>query len=87
MLFDVNTTWKEIYDAIMGEKKAAALLKAATFIDEYRGKQVPKGKKSVTIRLTIGSMEKTLTSKDIEKTANQTLAKLSKKVGGELRTQ
>lgn len=87
MLFDVNTTWKEIYHAIMGDKKASALLKAASFIDEYRGKQVPHGKKSVTIRLTIGSMEKTLTSKDIEKTANQVLAKLSRKIGGELRTQ
>lgn len=87
MLFDVNTTWKEIYHAIMGDKKASALLKAASFIDEYRGKQVPHGKKSVTIRLTIGSMEKTLTSKDIEKTANQILAKLSRKIGGELRTQ
>lgn len=87
MLFDVNTTWKVIYDAIIGDKKASALLKAASFIDEYRGKQVPHGKKSVTIRLTIGSMEKTLTSKEIEKTAEQVLAKLSKKIGGELRTQ
>lgn len=87
MLFDVNTSWKEIHDAIMGDKKASALLKAVSFIDEYRGKQVPHGKKSVTIKLTIGSMEKTLTSKDIEKTANQILTKLSRKIGGELRTQ
>ncbi|MBR3646382.1 MAG: phenylalanine--tRNA ligase subunit beta [Lachnospiraceae bacterium] len=87
MLFDVNTTWEEIYDAIMGPKKAAALLKAASFIDEYRGKQVPAGKKSITIRLTIGSPEKTLTSQEIEKVASQVLSKLSKKIGGELRTQ
>ncbi|MCR4650764.1 MAG: phenylalanine--tRNA ligase subunit beta [Lachnospiraceae bacterium] len=87
MLFDVNTTWNEIYDAIMGPKKAAALLKEAAFIDEYRGKQVPAGKKSVTIRLTIGSPEKTLTSEEIEKVASQVLSKLNKKVGGELRTQ
>ena len=87
MLFDVNTTWEEIYDSIMGPKKAAALLKAASFVDEYRGKQIPAGKKSVTIRLTIGSEEKTLTSQEIEKVADQVLSKLSKKVGGELRTQ
>ncbi|MBQ0079799.1 MAG: hypothetical protein KBS66_07920, partial [Eubacterium sp.] len=68
-------------------KKAAALVKAASFVDEYRGKQVPDGKKSVTIRLTIGSDEKTLTSKDIEATANQVLKKLAKQIGGELRTQ
>ena len=87
MLFDTETTWSEMYDAILGEKKASALLKAASFVDEYRGKQVPDGKKSVTIRLTIASTEKTLTSTDIENAANQTMKKLSKKVGGELRTQ
>ena len=87
MLFDVNVTWAEMYDAILGEKKASALLKSATFIDEYRGKQIPKGKKSVTIRLTLGDPEKTLTSQEIEKAANQVMVKLSKKAGGELRTQ
>jgi phenylalanyl-tRNA synthetase beta chain len=87
MLFDVNTKWADIYDAIMGPKKAAALLKDASFVDEYRGKQIPAGKKSVTIRLTIGSEEKTLTSQEIEKVADQVLSKLGKKVGGELRTQ
>ena len=87
MLFDVNTTWAEIYDSILGPKKAAALLKDARFIDEYRGKQVPEGKKSVTIRLTIASPEKTLTSQEIEQVAGQVMNKLSKKVGGELRTQ
>ena len=87
MLFDVNVTWNDIYDSILGEKKAAALLKAATFIDEYRGKQVPAGKKSVTIRLTIGSDEKTLTSQEIEQVADQVMKKLGKKVGGELRAQ
>jgi len=87
MLFDVNTTWNDIYEAILGKKKASALVKAAAFIDEYRGKQIPKDKKSVTIRLTIGSSEKTLTSQDIEKAANQVMKKLTKKVGGELRTQ
>ena len=87
MLFDVNTTWADIYDSILGQKKAAALLKEARFIDEYRGKQVPEGKKSVTIRLTIASPEKTLTSQEIEQVAGQVMNKLSKKVGGELRTQ
>ncbi len=87
MLFDSNTAWADIYDAIMGPKKAAALLKDASFADEYRGKQIPEGKKSVTIRLTIGSDEKTLTSQEIENTANQVMKKLEKKMGAQLRTQ
>ena len=87
MLFDSDAAWADIYDAIMGQKKASALLKDAAFVDEYRGKQIPAGKKSVTIRLTIGSSEKTLTSQEIERAANQVMKKLGKKMGAELRTQ
>ena len=87
MLFDSNAAWTDIYDAVMGQKKASALLKEASFVDEYRGKQIPEGKKSVTIRLTIGSEEKTLTSQEIESAANQVMKKLEKKMGAQLRTQ
>ncbi len=87
MLFDSDSKWVDIYDAIMGQKKAAALVKEASFVDEYRGRQIPEGKKSVTIRLTIGSDEKTLTSQEIEQTAEQVMKKLGKKLGAELRTQ
>ena len=87
MLFDSNAAWNDIYDAIMGQKKASALVKGASFVEEYRGKQIPQGKKSVTIRLTIGSGEKTLTSQEIESAANQVMKKLGKKMGAELRTQ
>ena len=78
MLFDSDAVWNDIYDA---------LLKDASFVDEYRGKQIPQGKKSVTIRLTIGSDEKTLTSQEIESVAEQVMKKLGKKMGAELRTQ
>ena len=87
MLFDSNTAWADMYEVIMGAKKASALVKEASFVDEYRGKQIPDGKKSVTIRLTIGSAEKTLTSEEIESAANQVMKKLGKKLGAELRTQ
>ncbi|MBO4399792.1 MAG: hypothetical protein J5795_06640, partial [Lachnospiraceae bacterium] len=62
-------------------------VKNASFVDEYRGKQIPAGKKSVTIRLTIGSKEKTLTSDEIENAANSVMKQLSKRMGAELRTQ
>ena len=87
MLFDADAAWHDIYDAVMGKKKASALLKDASFVDEYRGKQIPAGKKSVTIRLTIGSGEKTLTSQEIEAAAGQVMKKLGKKMNAELRTQ
>lgn len=87
MLFESDVLWTDIYDAIMGKKKAGSLLKDASFVDEYRGKQIPAGKKSVTIRLAIGSDEKTLTSQEIENAANQVMKKLGKTMGAELRTQ
>lgn len=85
MLFDSATTWEEI-DAVIA-KKPAGPVKAADFVDEYRGKQIPAGKKSVTIRLTIGSNEKTLTSDEIEAAAGSVMKQLSKRLGAELRTQ
>lgn len=85
MLFDSATTWEEI-DAVIAKKEAGPV-KAAGFVDEYRGKQIPAGKKSVTIRLTIGSNEKTLTSDEIEAAANSVMKQLGKRLGAELRTQ
>ncbi|MBP1584929.1 MAG: hypothetical protein ILP17_04475, partial [Lachnospiraceae bacterium] len=80
-----SATWEEIKDVIVG--KGSGLIKNASFVDEYRGKQIPAGKKSVTIRLTIGSKEKTLTSEEIESAANSVMKQLNKKMGAELRAQ
>ena len=85
MLFDSSATWEEINSIIA--KKENGPVKNASFVDEYRGKQIPAGKKSVTIRLTIGSNEKTLTSEEIESAANSVMKQLSKRLGAELRTQ
>lgn len=85
MLFDSSATWEEIRDVIVG--KGSGLVKNASFVDEYRGKQIPAGKKSVTIRLTIGSKEKTLTSEEIENAAGSVMKQLNKKMGAELRAQ
>lgn len=85
MLFDSSATWEEINGIIA--KKENGPVKNASFVDEYRGKQIPAGKKSVTIRLTIGSTEKTLTSDEIENAANSVMKQLSKRMGAELRTQ
>ena len=86
LLFDVNTTWEAIYAAIEKKIKSDKLLKSATFVDEYRGKQVPEGKKSVTIRLVIGSDTKTLTSEEIEKAAAKISKTLEHTLGAMVRT-
>ena len=83
-LVDSMTSWNEIYNAVMSKKNE--LLQDARFVDEYKGKQIPQGKKSVTIRLVIGSGEKTLTGAEIEAVANSTLKKLSKQLSADIRT-
>jgi len=55
------------------------------FVEEYRGKQVPDDKKSVTIRLIVGSNSKTLTSDEIEKCTNAVAKRLEKRLGAVLR--
>ena len=64
-----------------------ALLREVVFVDEYRGKQVPDGKKSIAIRLVIGSNEKTLTSAEIDQVANSAIKKLSKTLGADIRSK
>lgn len=83
LLLDGSVQWKDVLQTIGGIK--SELLHGASFVDEYRGKQVPAGKKSLTLRLSIGSKEKTLTSSEIEEVASNVLNKISKRFGAELR--
>jgi len=82
-LVDSMTKWSDVYDLLSAKKNE--LLRDVQFVDEYRGKQIPEGKKSVTIRLIIGSDEKTLTGEEIETVANSVVKKLQKNLGAEFR--
>jgi len=83
-MIDSMVKWDEIYTAVTGKKTEN--LQDVLFVDEYKGKQVPEGKKSITIRLVIGSNEKTLTGADIEAVANSVVKKLKKQLGVDIRT-
>ena len=82
-LVDSAVKWSEIYDAIMAKKNE--LLRDVRFVDEYRGKQIPDGKKSVTIRLVICSDQKALTGDEIEQVAKSAIKKLTKTIGADVR--
>lgn len=83
LLVDSLVKWDDIRGAVMAKKPA--LLKDMLFVDEYKGKQVPEGKKSVTVRLVIGSDEKTLTGQDIEQVASSVVRKLTGALNAEIR--
>ncbi len=83
MLVDSNITWAEIKHTV--ESKHNELIHGVSFVDEYKGKQIPEGKKSVTIRIVIGAKDKTLTSDEIEACANSAIKNLTKRLGAEIR--
>ena len=85
LLFDTDVKWADIRTTALKKKNNQSYLKDVAFVDEYKGAQVPEGKKSVTIRLTIGANDKTLNSGEIESCANGVVKILVKELKAETR--
>ncbi len=86
-LIDDMTKWEEIKNTIIGKRQEGDLLRDVLFVDEYKGRQIPEGKKSVTVRLVIASNEKTLTGPEIENVASAVMRKISHVLGADVRTK
>lgn len=61
MLFTAATSWSEIHE----KASVGSPVREVLFVDDYRGKGVPEGFKSITLRLRIGEPGRTLTSEEI----------------------
>ncbi len=83
MLVDTSVTWEDIKRSVLSKRRE--LLRGVSFVEEYKGKQIPEGKKSVTIRLAVGAHDKTLTSDEIEALANAVIKTLTKDIAAEVR--
>ena len=81
ILIDENITWFEIDETVKNK------VKELEFVDEYRGNQVPKGKKSITFRVKIGSDETTLTTDEINSKMESIVKSLNKRFGAYLREE
>ncbi|MBR2541080.1 MAG: phenylalanine--tRNA ligase subunit beta [Mogibacterium sp.] len=79
LLVDESVTWEQIKESIK------YMVKELKFVEEYRGKQIPAGKKSVMLSLKIGNDDSTMTSKQIEKKMNGIIKVLANKCKAELR--
>ncbi len=79
LLIDEKTTWKEIEETI--KKRVYSL----EFIEEYRGNQIPNGKKSITLRMKLGNGIDTMKSEEIEQTMNSIIRALDKRCGATIR--
>lgn len=83
LVFDETARWQAV---AQHAASAHALVRSVEFVDEYRGQQVPPKKKSVTLRLTLGSDAGTLTSAQVDEAAAEVVRRLGAEMGGVLRT-
>lgn len=78
VLLDEKVSWDDI------SKSLESLVRSIIFVEEYRGKQIPEGKKSLMFSVTLGSDQGTLTTHQIDEKIASIKKRLTK-LGGELR--
>ncbi len=79
IIVDEEVKWETIEDAIKSS------VKEIEFVDEYRGDQIPEGKKSVTLKVRMINEGTTMTSEEINEKMEHLLKKLNKATGAFLR--
>ncbi len=83
LLVDSSVTMARIEEVVrQAERK---LLRNIELFDVYEGKNLPAGKKSYAISLTLQDFEKTLQDKQIDNTMNRVIEALKKNLSAELR--
>ena len=81
LIVDENIIWAEMTKYI--RSKASSI----KFIEEYRGNQIPEGKKSIMLRVTFDSGDTTLTSEEINTKLDAIIRTLNKMCGAVLREE
>ncbi len=76
-------TWAQIAETVRGAAKAH--LESIQFKEIYRGKPVPRGKKSVHFRVVFRSAQRTLTSEEIDAVQEAIIRAVCERLGAELR--
>ena len=62
------------------------IIKKVLIFDVFEGGNMPEGKKSVAINVTIQSMEKTLSQKDLDQVSQKIINVVKTKTGGTIRS-
>ena len=79
ILVDEDVTWEKISKMIRNK------VSEYSFVEEYRGEQVPTGKKSVTFKVKLGDGKSTLTSDDINHKLEEITITLNRTCGATIR--
>ncbi len=83
LLLDAAVTLDQVIKVVGDSEKR--LLRGVRLFDVYEGKNLPEGKKSYAISITLQDDEKTLQDKLIDATMNRIVENLKKQLGAELR--
>ena len=83
LVVDMSVGWDEVLNCI--ESTDSSILERVAFMDEYLGKQVPRGKKSLAISLIFRAPDRTLRAEEVEEVEAKILEALDKKLGAKLR--
>ena len=83
LLLDSAVTLDQVVKVVSDSEKR--LLKGVRLFDVYEGKNLPEGKKSYAISITLQDEEKTLQDKLIDATMTRIVENLKKQLGAELR--
>ena len=79
LIVNEKVMWREIKEIV--EPK----VKEIEFIEEYKGNQINKGKKSIMLRVKLGKDNSTMTSEQINEIMQDIIVELNKKCGAEIR--
>lgn len=82
-VLDDQVTWSSLEETVRGA--AGPLLESVGFGGQYKGKQIPDGKKSYLITLMYRSPERTLTSDEVEAAQQSVIAMCQTQLGATLR--
>jgi phenylalanyl-tRNA synthetase beta chain len=83
IVFAQTVTWAQV--EVVARKAASDTLRSITLFDEFTGKQLGAGKKSLAFRLSFRHDDKTLTSEEIQAQMDAVIKAITKDLGGELR--
>jgi len=84
LIVDESITWRQLADAMSGVDQP--LLAATDYVTTFRGKPIPAGRKSVTVRLTYRSDTGTLRSEQVDEQIEQVVSRMKQELSAELRT-
>ena len=83
LIVDEAVTWEQLGGAIAAVDQP--LRAAVDYITTFRGKPIPSGRKSVTVRLTYRSDAGTLRSEQVDQQVEQVVSRMKEKLSAKLR--